>query len=121
MNYLLTILTFNKMDTINRLLKKQAPKRRGRAPGLATTAADAGMTDAGGGSTSGGGDAQNNAGASTSMFATSEAEMGSALYVRWINSQKGSVLAVPQEWLDAPVGKVFKANGQRAPAAKAST
>ena len=46
---------------------------------------------------------------STTMAATAaaEVEMGSAVYVRWINSKKGSVLAVPQEWLDAPVGRVF--------------
>ena len=113
------------MDTINRLLKKQAPKRRGRAPGLATTAADVSMTDAGAGGTSAATDAQNTATAnSIATTAAAEAEMGSALYVRWINSMRGSVLAVPQEWLDAPVGKVFKTDGPVAPAvpvAKAST
>ena len=117
------LILSSKMDTINRLLKKQAPKRRGRAPGLATTAADTNMADAGGASA--GADAQNNAATSTSDTAAAataiDTEMGSAIYVRWVNSKKGSVLAVPHEWLDAPAGRVFKTDKLGAPVAKAST
>ena len=78
------------MDTINRLLKKQAPKRRGRAPGLATTVTgDSSMADI------------------VAETQESDYERGSEVYVRWINNKKGSVVAVPQEWLDAPIGRVF--------------
>ena len=111
------------MDTINRLLKKQAPKRRGRAPGLATAAAsaDTNMTDVGGAVGSTTAEAQN--GTTTAVAAggggASEAEMGSAVYVRWVNSKKGSLVAVPQEWLDAPMGRVFSPSTTAA--AKASS
>lgn len=30
------------------------------------------------------------------------------LYSRWINNKDGSRVAVPDEWLESPVGNVFK-------------
>ncbi|KAF2005192.1 hypothetical protein P154DRAFT_518727 [Amniculicola lignicola CBS 123094] len=66
-----------KMDTINRLLKKQPPKRGRRV------IQDLGSEDEG------------------------EVERANPLYVRYKQTAAGSVLAVPQEWLQAPVGSVF--------------
>lgn len=67
------------MDTINRLLKKQAPKRRGRAAAV-TLEGESGAEE------------------------EQEPERAPALYNRYIQTREGVVLALPQEWLDAPVG-----------------
>jgi Ino eighty subunit 2 len=69
-----------KMDTINRLLKKQAPKRRGR--GLAEVT-EAGEED--------------------------PEQKASPLFARWVNNAQGSRVAVPEEWLGKAVGRVFDA------------
>lgn len=71
------------MDTINRLLKKQAPKRRGRA------AAEAGDGTPG----------QEGA----------EAEKADPTMARWTSSQNGCKVSVPEEWLGTPTGRVFGA------------
>lgn len=68
------------MDTINRLLKKQPPKR-GRKTALEVT--ESGQED------------------------ELEAERANPLYVRYIHNAKGSRMAVPEEWLQAPIGNVF--------------
>lgn len=68
------------MDTINRLLKKQPPKR-GRKTFQEITGSD-------------------------EEFETSH-EKANPLYVRYIQNAKGSSLGVPEEWLDAPVGSMF--------------
>lgn len=74
-----------KMDTINRLLKKQTPKMRGTRG----TVGDAAGTP-------GGGD-----GAST------EAPPPPTM-VRWVSNKDGTRLGVPETWLQAgPVGEVF--------------
>jgi Ino eighty subunit 2 len=78
------------MDTINKLLKKPAPKRRTRAEIIAQQQAD--------------------------MMATPGAEDGEdgrpdPLYVRWVNNAQGSRVGVPEEWLDAGVGEVFRGGG----------
>jgi|TARA_R110002003_G_scaffold431_5_gene19660 Ino eighty subunit 2 len=67
------------MDTINRLLKKQPPKRGRRA--LDTTGS--GQED------------------------ENDAERANPLFVRYVQNAKGTQLGVPDEWLQAPVGKFF--------------
>ncbi|RAH39872.1 PAPA-1-like domain-containing protein [Aspergillus brunneoviolaceus CBS 621.78] len=75
-----------KMDTINRLLRKQAPKRRGRIP-----AAEA---------------AEN---------ATADQEIQEAYskpdptMVRWVSGRAGSRVGVPEEWVGTPAAQVFGA------------
>ncbi|KAI5799973.1 PAPA-1-like conserved region-domain-containing protein [Geopyxis carbonaria] len=77
-----------KMDTINRLLKKQTPKmRRGRNTGTAGDATPANKEEA-------------------------EA-MGIEMpppptMVRWVSNKEGSRLSVPDSWLSSPIGKVFE-------------
>jgi Ino eighty subunit 2 len=73
------------MDTINRLLKKQAPKRRGRAAATVL-------------------DAVGESGAEEEQ----EPEKAPALYTRYVQNANGVSLAIPEEWLEAPVGEIFK-------------
>lgn len=70
------------MDTINRLLRKQAPKRRGRIP--AGEAAEASADQ----------EAQ-------------EVEKADPTMVRWVSGREGSRLGVPEEWFGTPTGRVF--------------
>lgn len=65
------------METINKLLKKQAPKTSAR------------RKDMGG---SGGGDEDEEG----------EAARPSPVYVRWISSREGNRISVPGEWLASP-------------------
>ena len=78
------------MSTINRLLKRQPPKRKGKAinpeAGEAGTAAE---------------------GASPAEIEESEVERANPLFVRWVNNKDGSRIGVPDEWLGKKVGKVF--------------
>ncbi|KAH1498835.1 hypothetical protein LV164_005123 [Aspergillus fumigatus] len=71
-----------KMDTINRLLRKQAPKRRGRIP-VAEAEANAAEAEA------------------------EEAEKPQLTMVRWVSGREGSRIGVPEEWLGTPAGRVF--------------
>lgn len=73
------------MDTINKLLKKPAPKRRTRAEMIAATAA-----------------------ADTPGAEDGEEESAYPLYVRYINNSSGSRIGVPTEWLEGPVGAQLK-------------
>lgn len=70
------------MDTINRLLRKQAPKRRGRIP-VAEAEANAAEAEA------------------------EEAEKPQPTMVRWVSGREGSRIGVPEEWLGTPAGRVF--------------
>ncbi|EXF79667.1 hypothetical protein CFIO01_10695 [Colletotrichum fioriniae PJ7] len=64
------------METINKLLKKQAPKTKGKgANGEDTPGGDSSKPD--------------------------------VAFVRWVNSKKGSIVAVPEEIIGGPTGKVF--------------
>lgn len=65
------------MDTINRLLKKQPPKR-----GRRIDAAESGQDE-------------------------EDGERANPLFVRYVQNAKGTQLGVPNEWLHAPVGDVF--------------
>lgn len=81
------------MDTINRLLKKQAPKRRGKISAAEISANAA-------------------AGASEDDVASeerdAEVEKASSVFVRWVSDARGCRVGVPAEWLEGPVGRVFK-------------
>lgn len=69
------------METINKLLKKQAPKTKGKGGGV-------------GDETPG-----------------NESQKPDVAFIRWVNSKKGSVVAVPDEMLGGPAGKVFVPGG----------
>ncbi|OQD72392.1 hypothetical protein PENDEC_c021G04057 [Penicillium decumbens] len=71
-----------KMDTINRLLRKQPPKRRGRGAAVGADAADTTPADQEG----------------------LEPEKADPLMVRWISSANGCKVGVPVEWLGTPAG-----------------
>lgn len=70
------------MDTINRLLKKQAPKRRGRVP-VGELVGEA------------------------TPDVTIEPEKADATYVRWISTSEGCKVAVPTEMLGTPASRPF--------------
>ncbi|KAE8349358.1 PAPA-1-like conserved region-domain-containing protein [Aspergillus coremiiformis] len=72
-----------KMDTINRLLRKQAPKRRGRIP--AAEAAEA-------------------ASAEQEM---QEFERPEPTMARWVSGREGSRIIVCEEWLGSPAGRIL--------------
>ncbi|KAL9004845.1 MAG: hypothetical protein Q9188_002364 [Gyalolechia gomerana] len=82
-----------KLDTINRLLKKQAPKRRGKISAEEITA---------------------NALAPPEP-SDIEFEPANPVYVRWVNNRNGSRVGVPSEWLENglenSIGKVFVGGG----------
>lgn len=75
------------METINKLLSKPAPKRRTRAEILAAQQA-ADMTP---------GDEDD----------PSSGPRANPLFSRWVNNKNGSIVAVPDEWLECPLGDVF--------------
>ena len=75
------------MDTINRLLKKQPPKRGRRAAEVNESGQD-----------------------------EDEIERANPIFVRYVQNAKGTQLGVPEEWLQAPVGKLF--SGDMAPKAQ---
>lgn len=74
------------MDTINKLLKKPAPKRRTRAEIIAAQSA-------------------------ANYTPGSEGEDGeyyppaNPLFVRYVQNQNGARIGVPVDWLEAPVGE----------------
>ena len=71
------------MDTINRLLKKQAPKRRGKISALELSA--------------------NNAAGEGGEATPPEVEKANPVYVRWVSDGKGCRLGVPEEWVESGV------------------
>lgn len=84
--YIYLILNTNdQMDTINRLLRKQPPKKKGRA----AEGADGTPTDQ---------DAQE-----------TERQKLDPTMIRWVSNRKGSVLSMPNEWFGTPAGRLFGA------------
>jgi Ino eighty subunit 2 len=71
------------METINKLLKKQAPKVNRKAAAAAANG-EAGEDDA---------------------------SRPSPVFIRWVNGKNGSRLAVPREVVNGPIGTVFQGNG----------
>lgn len=99
------------MDTINRLLKKQAPKRRGKISPLDPTPNTAGGTP-----TSSSQITKNttiSSGVTTMTEDGRDGEMeipkANPVFGRWISDVKGCRVGVPTEWLGkgAKVGAVF--------------
>jgi Ino eighty subunit 2 len=82
-----------KQDTINRLLKKQAPKRRGKIS-AAEIAAGAETPD-------------------VPMNGYEEEEKPDPIFIRWVNNAEGSRLGVPIEWKDKAIAKPFGNTGWR--------
>ncbi|KAI9759998.1 MAG: hypothetical protein M4579_001935 [Chaenotheca gracillima] len=80
-----------KMDTINKLLKKQAPKQR-RARGAEAPPATAGDV--------------------TPNAQEPEQERPIATMTRWISNRNENLIAVPEEWLEAPFGAIFKSGNR---------
>ena len=78
------------MDTINKLLKKPAPKRRTRMEILAAQAAE--MTP----------------GAEDEDYV----RKADPLFTRWTSRKEGCSLAVPEEWLEGPLGEMFRKPGE---------
>ena len=76
------------MDTINRLLKKQAPKRRGKISAAEITAQEHGDE-------------------SPQEMPEEEIPPANPIYVRWVSDKDGCRIGVPGEWLGTPVGRVF--------------
>ncbi|CZR52885.1 related to IES2 Protein that associates with the INO80 chromatin remodeling complex under low-salt conditions [Phialocephala subalpina] len=70
-----------KMETINKLLKKQAPKTNARRRDMNAVAGES--------------------------TPDSEAQKPSPLFVRWISNKDGNRIAVPEEWLEGPAGSMF--------------
>ena len=68
------------MDTINRLLKKQPPKRGRR---VIQDITESGQED------------------------EADVEKANPLYVRYTQTISGTRMAVPEEWLQSPAGSVF--------------
>lgn len=77
------------MDTINRLLKKQAPKRRGKISAAEITAQEHGDDSP------------------PEQLQEDEILPANPIYVRWISDRDGCRVGVPGEWLGAPVGRLF--------------
>lgn len=73
------------METINKLLKKQAPKTNARRREFNGTGDD--------GSPGG------------------ESRKPNPIFVRWISNKDGNQIAVPEEWTAGPVGSIFAGNG----------
>lgn len=71
------------MDTINRLLRKQAPKRRGRV-----SAAEAAI-------------------ATPAEPEELEEEKPDPTVIRWVSNREGSRLGIPVEWFGTPAGRIF--------------
>ncbi|RQM04976.1 hypothetical protein DH86_00003725 [Scytalidium sp. 3C] len=69
------------METINKLLKKQAPRQSSRRKEVL------------------------NAGDATP---DTELQKPDPLFVRWISNKDGNRIYVPEEWLDKPVGTLFQ-------------
>ena len=78
------------MSTINRLLKRQAPKRKGKAMNPETLEAATAAE-----------------GASPAEAEENEVERANPYFVRWVNNKDGSRIGVPDEWLGKKVGMVF--------------
>jgi len=73
------------METINKLLKKQAPKTNARRGAFNPVAGDS----------------------------TPDSEhKPDPIFIRWVSNKDGNRIGVPEEWLDGPLGKIFQGGGQ---------
>jgi Ino eighty subunit 2 len=111
-----------KMDTINRLLKKQAPKRRGKisAAEIAANAAGTGRGARGSGLKNGVAMSRAEGGSRTGEEGTPmedemEVEKANPVFVRWVSGRDGIKLGVPMEWEGVGAGAVFGSRGWTRP------
>ncbi|PMD45471.1 hypothetical protein L207DRAFT_508349 [Hyaloscypha variabilis F] len=70
-----------KMETINKLLKKQAPKTNARRRDFNAIPGDS--------------------------TPDSEGQKANPLFIRWVSNKDGNRIGVPEEWIEAPVGAIF--------------
>jgi Ino eighty subunit 2 len=70
------------METINKLLKKQAPKTNARRRDFNGIGGDA--------------------------TPDTEGQKPNPLFVRWVSNKDGNQIGVPEEWLEGPVGAMFQ-------------
>lgn len=80
------------METINKLLKKQAPKTNARRANMGTPRDK---------------DELNGSGDS----GDDEPRKADPVFVRWVSNKDGERLGVPGEWLGKDIGKVFGVGG----------
>jgi len=71
-----------KMETINKLLKKQAPKTNARRRDLNGPVVDA--------------------------IPEGEPQKPNPLFVRWVSTKDGNRIGVPEEWMEGPAGTLFQ-------------
>jgi Ino eighty subunit 2 len=77
------------METINKLLKKQAPKTNARRSLFSSAAGGDGTPD-------------------------SEASKPNPIFVRWVSNKDGNRIGVPEEWMEGPVGNLFQGGVKQA-------
>jgi len=75
------VLILVKMETINKLLKKQAPKTNARRGAMNSVPGDS--------------------------TPDSESQKANPLFVRWVSNKDGNRIGVPDEWLEGSIGSVF--------------
>lgn len=95
-----------KMDTINRLLKKQAPKRRGKISAAELSAAAAGVPLSASALKGKSHNASND-----DALSRDEEMTANPVFTRWVSDRSGCRVGVPGEWLGkgVRVGAVFGA------------
>jgi Ino eighty subunit 2 len=74
-----------KMETINKLLKKQAPKTNARRKDYN------GLEE----------------------LAEGEFRKANPIFTRWISNKDGNCVSVPEEWVSGPAGAIFVGGGNR--------
>lgn len=105
--HLLPLLIFQtQMDTINRLLKKQAPKRRGKISAAELSAAAAGVPLSASALKGKSHNASND-----DALSRDEEMTANPVFTRWVSDRSGCRVGVPGEWLGkgVRVGAVFGA------------
>ncbi|RKF74254.1 hypothetical protein GcM1_240058 [Golovinomyces cichoracearum] len=73
-----------KLETINKLLKKQAPKTNNRRREVNIATGGDGTPD------------------------ITEIPKANPMFVRWVSNKDGNRIGVPEEWIEGPVGAVFR-------------
>jgi Ino eighty subunit 2 len=76
------------METINKLLKKQAPKTNARRREMYGIAGDA--------------------------TPDSEGQKPNPLFVRWVSNKDGNRIGVPEQWMEGPIGGLFEGGVKQA-------
>lgn len=72
------------METINKLLKKQAPKTNARRRDFN--------------------------GLSGPTEGVDGEQKANPLFVKWVSNKDGNFIGIPEEWLDSPTGELFRSS-----------